>query len=275
VNFNLGVALTCLVFATSAGAQVTDVVTPATITADEKSSSGVHGIVAIGGAFAPKYDGASSYEPGPFAMFNIEYRGIELKMVGPSLAVNFGGDSNFEFGPSVGYSDGRKRKDMDGQFKLLDKIDGAVEVGGYAGYHLGGNDSGQGDIFVSIQAAKTMKSGRGFTVEPSVRYAAVRSDKLFVNFSLDAKVNDAKSMRTSFGITPIEAQRTGLTAYKPKGGIAQVSAGISAGYQFTKHWGVIARAQGGTLLGDAADSPITKDGSKQFGLAALGVSYSF
>jgi outer membrane protein len=55
----------------------------------------------------------------------------------------------------------------------------------------------------------------------------------------------------------------------------QASTGTTASYQLSKHWGLIGLVRGGTYLGDAADSPIVKDGSKTFGLAALGVSYSF
>jgi len=269
-----GAAAIWLAVSSSAHAQTANV---ATIAADAPiaTSDRIHGIVALGGAFTPKYDGASSYQAGPFAMFGLQYRGVELKLLGTSLLVNLGGDTKFEFGPSLGYSDGRRRKDMDGQFRLLDRITGAAELGGYAGYHLGGNDKGPGDIFISIQASKTMKSGRGFAVQPSIRYTAIRSKKLLVNLSIGATINDAKAMQTRFGITPTEAQRSGLVTYKPKGGIAEASTGITTSYQLSRHWGLIGLVRGSTYLSDAADSPIVKDGSKTFGIAALGVSYSF
>jgi outer membrane scaffolding protein for murein synthesis (MipA/OmpV family) len=260
----------------SASAQLLNTTTPATVpTVDDKSEKTFGGMVAIGAAVTPSYDGSSKYDPGPFAIANIKYRGIELKAVGTSLAINVAGDSPFEFGPIVSYSGGRDAKDMKGSFKLLDKIDSSLELGGYAAYKFGGDDNGEGRIQLSLKGTKAIKSGYGFSIEPSISYAALRREKVFASFDLGAKYTDSKAMRTTFGITPIEAERSGLAAFRPKGGISEVAAGVTAGYQFSKRWGLICRAQGGTYVGDASDSPIVKDGSKKFGLFAMGVSYSF
>jgi outer membrane scaffolding protein for murein synthesis (MipA/OmpV family) len=108
-----------------------------------------------------------------------------------------------------------------------------------------------------------------------ISYAAVRTRKVFTTFNLSAKLNDGKYARTFFGVTPQEAQASGLREYRPGGGLSQVSAGLTAGYQLSRHWGILGRVEGGTYTGDAADSPIVKDGSKGFGSALLGVSFAF
>jgi len=279
MKFHFYIACTAAAFLTHAApasAQLLNTTEPAAAPdADDAPEKTFSGMIAIGGALAPSYDGASTYDPVPFAMANIRYRGIEFKAAGPSLAINVAGDSSFEFGPVIGYSGGRDAKDMKGPFKLLDEIDGTLELGGYAAYHFGGNENGEGQIQVSLKGTKAMKSGYGFSVEPRISYTALRREKLFASFDLGMKIADAKSLRTTFGITPAEAARSGLAAFKPKGGISQVGAGVTAGYQFSRHWGLIGRAQGGTYLGDASDSPIVKDGSKTFGLFAMGVSYAF
>ena len=65
-----GAAAIWLAVSSSAHAQTANV---ATIAADAPiaTSDRIHGIVALGGAFTPKYDGASSYQAGPFAMFGL------------------------------------------------------------------------------------------------------------------------------------------------------------------------------------------------------------
>ena len=127
MKFHFYIACTAAAFLTSAApasAQLLNTTEPAAAPdagdAPEKTFSGM---IAIGGALAPSYDGASTYDPVPFAMANIRYRGIEFKAAGPSLAINVAGDSSFEFGPVIGYSGGRDAKDT---FNLVQKFQGVA-----------------------------------------------------------------------------------------------------------------------------------------------------
>lgn len=272
-------ATVALTFAMPAGAQTLDTNSTASVPLSiGDNSAHAHdfgGVVALGGAFAPKYDGASKYKASPFALVDVKYRGVELDLVGTTLRVNFGGNSHFEYGPVVALSDSRSHSDSVGRVKLLDTVSSSANVGAYAAYRFGGNADGQGRIIVAIQATQDVKSSRGLTVQPTINYVAIRNDRLLLNFDLAAKVNNSKYLRTNFGVTPDEAARSGLAAYRPGGGISQVSGGVTGSYQLTRRWGLMARAQGGTYVGDAGKSPIVKDGSKSFALMALGVSYSF
>ena len=88
-------------------------------------------------------------------------------------------------------------------------------------------------------------------------------------------IRNASFVRSNFGITPLEATRSGFAAYHPSGGLTEVAAGATAGFQLSRHRGLLVRAQAGTYLGDASKSPIVKDGSKSFHLFALGLGYKF
>jgi outer membrane protein len=59
-------------------------------------------------------------------------------------------------------------------------------------------------------------------------------------------------------VTPDVAARTGLDAFAPGGGIQSV--GVTAGtlYQIDAKWGVAAFARYDRLVGDAAESPVTR-----------------
>jgi len=82
-------------------------------------------------------------------------------------------------------------------------------------------------------------------------------------------------MRAFFGVTAVEAARSGLAAYRPDGGVRDAGAGLTAGYQFNKRWGLTARAGVNHYLGDAKDSPVVKEGSKLQAVGGLGLSFRF
>lgn len=273
--------LAILTLATPAWAQTTlDTTAPSAASApreeaEEDDDGGVSGLVALGGGFLPKYEGASEYAPTPFAIVAARWKGIEFNLTGPELKIDVGGGGRFLFGPVIGLSNSRSIDDVDGPLKRLNEIDGSASVGAFAGVRIGGNENGQGRIVASLQATKDTKKEKGMSYDVGVSYAALRQQKIFATFDISAKFNDGKYTRTFFGVTDAEAQASGLQAYRPGGGLTKVAAGLTAGYQLSRKWGLVARVSGGTFTGDASDSPIVKDGSKSYGQGLLGISYAF
>jgi outer membrane scaffolding protein for murein synthesis (MipA/OmpV family) len=255
-----------------------DTTAPSRVTQSVEEShhdDGVSGLIALGGGFVPRYEGASRYQATPFGLAAIRWRGIEFNLAGPELKVDLGGGGNVLWGPMIGLSNNRSRSDVDGALKQLDRIKTSLSYGGFVGYRFGGDQRGQGRIVVSLEATKDTKKEKGLSFGVGVSYAAIRSEKMFATFDVSAKLNDTKYTRTFFGVTEAESGRSGLAAYRPGGGLTKISTGVTAGYQLSRHWGLLARVQGGTYTGDAADSPIVKDGSKSFGQGLLGISYAF
>jgi MipA family protein len=267
--------------ATPAWAQTTlDTTAPSTVARprEERKDDGagkISGLIAIGGGFLPRYEGASRYRASPFALAAVRWRGVEFNLVGTELRIDLGGGGHFLFGPSLELSNGRKDNDTQGRLDLLDPIDDSLAYGGFIGYRFGGDARGQGRVVVSLQATRDTKTRKGMSFSTGLSYAAIRNKRIFTTFDLGARFNDGKFTRTFFGVTPQESEATGLRAYRPGGGLTRVSAGVTAGYQLSRHWGLLARAQGGTYTGDAADSPIVDDGSKGFAQVLFGVSYAF
>ncbi|AUW57712.1 MipA/OmpV family protein [Sphingobium sp. SCG-1] len=244
-------------------------------TEDDDEDSGVSGLIALGGGIMPKYDGASKYEASPFGLAALRWKGIEFNLVGTELKVDLGGGGRFLYGPVLGMSNSRSVSDAEGPVKLLNPIKDSADFGAFAGFRFGGDKRGQGRFVVSVQATKDTKKEKGMSADVGISYAAIRNKKVFATFDLGAEFNDSKYTRTFFGVTEPEALASGLDRYRPSGGLTKVSAGLTAGYQLSRHWGLLTRIQGGTFTGDAADSPIVKDGSKGYGQALFGISYAF
>jgi outer membrane scaffolding protein for murein synthesis (MipA/OmpV family) len=238
---------------------------------------GAHGFFAIGPGLVPAFDGAKKYQVVPLVIANVDWKGLGLEVRGLGARLDVLGSSRIQFGPMVNFRGSRdSAKDGSGRVKLLDDVDSALEVGGFVGYRFGGNQYGQGEIAFDLSLAKDVTDGHdGLVGTAQASYAAYRSQKFFLNVDAQTTFVDKNYMRSIFGVTPAEAARSGLAAYRPDGGIRDAGAGITAGYQFDQRWGVIARAGATHYLGDAKDSPIVDEGSRIQAVGGVALSFRF
>jgi outer membrane scaffolding protein for murein synthesis (MipA/OmpV family) len=245
--------------------------------ADGPPKGGAHGFFAIGPGAVPAFDGAKKYQLIPLMIANVGFKGVELQVRGLGARLDILGNSRVQIGPVVNFRGNRdSSKDGSGRVKLLNDVDSSVEVGGFVGYRFGGNQYGQGELAFDVSLVKDVNDGHdGLIGTAQVSYAAYRTQKFFLNADAQTSFADKKYMRAFFGVTPAEAARSGLAAYRPDGGIRDAGAGITAGYQFNEKWGLIARAGANYYLGDAKDSPIVDEGSKLQAVGGLALSYRF
>ncbi|MFZ3485496.1 MipA/OmpV family protein [Sphingomonas sp. 3-13AW] len=250
-------------------ASITDVATD--------QHDGLHGFFALGPGAVPAFDGAKKYQLIPLMIANVAWKGVALEVRGLGARLDLLGDSRVQVGPIFNFrGDRNSAKDGSGRAKLLADTDSSFEVGGYVGYRFGGNAYGEGEVAFDISLAKDVGGGHdGLIGAAQVSYAAYRSQKVFVNLDAQTSFGDKKYMRTFFGVTPEEASRSGLAAYRPDGGIRDIGAGVTAGYQLTPRWGLIARAGANRYLGDAKSSPVVDEGSKLQAAGGLALSFRF
>lgn len=244
---------------------------------DDAPQSGVHGFFAIGPGAVPAFDGAKKYQLIPLMIANVGWKGMNLEVRGLGARLDLLGDSRVQVGPAFTFRGNRNSdKDGSGRVKRLNDVDSSIEVGGYVGYRFGGNQYGQGEVAFDLTVTKDVGNGHdGLLGTAQMSYAAYRSQKFFLNVDAQSTFADKKYMRAFFGVTPEEALRSGLAAYRPDGGMRDVGAGLTAGYQFNQRWGLIARAGANHYLGDAKDSPVVKEGSKVQAVGGLTLSYRF
>jgi MipA family protein len=245
--------------------------------ADGNPRGGAHGFFSIGPGAVPRFEGAKKYQLIPLMIGNVGWKGMELQLRGLSARVDLLGDSPVQVGPLFSFRGNRNSSsDGSGRVKLLDNVGSSMEVGGFVGYRFGGNQYGQGEVAFDLSLAKDVNDGHdGLIGSAQLSYAAYRSQKFFLNLDTQTSFGNKKYMRSYFGVTPVEAARSGLAAYRPKGGIKDAGVGVTAGYQFNEKWGLIARAGANYYLGDAKDSPIVDEGSKLQAVGGLGLSYRF
>ncbi len=84
-------------------------------------------------------------------------------------------------------------------------------------------------------------------------------------------LGSARYMQSYFGVDPAHAVASGLPAFKPGAGIKSVGVGVGVMTLLSPRWVGFANVSAGTLLGQAADSPVTHRPAA-FGLT-LGLAY--
>jgi MipA family protein len=233
-----------------------------------------HGQIAAGIGVAPEYDGSDDLRVIPFVFGDVRWHGVTFEFRGLRARADLASDSRFSIGPVVG---GRlNRNNADGPVGLLPEIDTAIEAGGFVGYRLGGDELGQGSLQLELNALHDVsRTHNGFLATASASYTAVRHPDSFLSFDLQTTWANADYTRTYFGVVPADAVRSGLAAYRPGSGFRDVGGGLSAGYYFSRHFGVIARVGANYLVGDAGDSPVTDQGRRWQPLGGLTLSYRF
>ncbi len=208
--------------------------------------------IGAGAAYAPAYFGSDEYEVGPTGAFRFDY-------------VRFPNGFTFGSGNTVGFVEGfglrgsanyiGKRNSSDySEIDGLDDVDATLELGlglGYeqanyrafanARYGFFGHNAFVGDAGVDLISRPV----QGLTLTAGPR----------INFGTD------KFADTYFGISDAESAASGLAAYSADGGIISAGVEVTALYQFNPRWGLRADFTWDRLTNDAADSPITKQGS--------------
>jgi outer membrane scaffolding protein for murein synthesis (MipA/OmpV family) len=104
----------------------------------------------------------------------------------------------------------------------------------------------------------------------NLNYVRMLTDKTSLFAGVGVSLGDGQYMRTHFGVSPDGSASSGLQVYSAGAGLKDVHLSIGTMTALSSRW--VAYATGGvsTLLGDAADSPMTRKptaASVSFGLA--------
>jgi MipA family protein len=122
-------------------------------------------------------------------------------------------------------------------------------------------------------SAQTDLLGRkgGSTLSFGVSRAVPIDDRQRMSFSAGTTLGDATYMNSYFGIDGQTALMSGRPAFVPGAGIRDIGIGASHNFHIRQRWFLMSTAGVSRLLGNAADSPVTRS-KNQFG-ASISVAY--
>jgi outer membrane protein len=235
--------------------------------ADEGSSKRTRLI--LGPQLSPSWPGADKFSVGPYIDVSRAREGENFEFEAPDES--FGSplvhSGDFAFGPALGFIGKRKASDVGAD---LPSVGFSFEAGGFAQVNL------TPALRLRVEGRKGLSGHKGWVGEVSADYVARSGDDWLFSVGPRVTLGDAKYTRAYFGVTPAAAATSGLPAFDPGGGVQSV--GVTAGYlrQLSRRWGVGVYGRYDRLVGDAADSPVTRQlGSRSQPSVGVALSYTF
>ncbi|MGO4705250.1 MipA/OmpV family protein [Microvirga sp. 2MCAF38] len=223
------------------------------------------------GEVGPSYPGSNKFSG--FGYPSIDYRrvGEPPRWIAPDDGIDFTilNVSGFRAGPVVRFESGRYLS-SDRRLFGLRKVNWSIEPG----------------LFVEYWPANWLRA------RAEVRYGVNGFDGFVGDLALDLigregpytfsvgprmSFGDSNFTEAYFSVTPFEASLNGLvTPFKANGGVTSAGVLASASYKWSEQWTTTVYAGYRRLVGDSADSPITRRiGSPDQFLVGASLSYSF
>jgi MipA family protein len=182
----------------------------------------------------------------------------------PEIGVLITKDRAFRFGVSLEAAFGRDQ-DENRWLRGTGDIDSTVRARAFA-------STGFGPITISgFLAQDLLDEGHGLTFGGDVEWRERVGPQVSVFAGPGFSFANGEYTRTFFGVTPAQASRSGgqLRAYDASSGLRDLRFSLGAVYSPTRNTVVLPRLTVVQLMGDAADSPITRSETQVIGTLTL------
>ncbi|QPZ92926.1 MipA/OmpV family protein [Thioclava electrotropha] len=221
--------------------------------ASAQAESGVTFTIGAGARYAPSYFGADHYDTSPTAKVKLNSFSLQGMRFGSN-------DPNYEkLGPNVHGSfrlvGGRNSSDYS-EIAGLDDVTTSLELGLGLGYQ-----APQWGAFADMRYG--VVGHNAVVAEIGADWKPIKTDNFKLSIGPRVFYGSGLYNRTYFGISPSESTASGLAAYSPDGGLVSTGLELSATYQLGNDWAVEGKLNYDRLQGDAADSPIVQQGSRE------------
>ncbi len=204
-----------------------------------------------GAGFAPTYEGSKRYEFVPVPALSLSWNDT-LVIDNTTARVTVIRTPWLTAGPLAAWRPGRQQDD-DHRLKGLGDVDDAFDLGGFARIGFGGWSA-------SVAARQDVIDSGGALVDFNTGYGLPLSDAFTLSIGADATWASDDYMAANFGVTRQQARRSKYSAFDAEAGLKNAGLSLGATYALSERWSLNAVTGYERLLGDAARSPIVKDG---------------
>jgi len=224
----------------------------------------------LGTSLRPRYDGAQQYHWLVGPSIDIRYRDLFFASTGEGIGVNLLRATHWRGGAAITYNLGRRAADDAGHLNGMGNINVAPEAKLFLEYAV----SKEFPLVVRADVRRSMGGTDGWIGDLGVYLPLPGSSERFYWFAGPTiTFADARYMNAWFGVSQLQAARSGYPQYDPGPGLVSYGAAITAVWYFRKHWLVTADTAIGQLASSAAHSPITQRATN-FALD-LSINYEF
>ena len=252
-----------------------DLSTPAVSTPPPDAAAGLQLQLGAGVGVAPDYEGSDHYKAVPLW----DLRASDLwgpttyvQVLGPILRSNLLPSENWRLGLAGRYIPKRGNVD-DRQVDELQNVDPSVMLGGMVGYDFIVRPNQRAGF--EAEVVQDVANGNGYL--GTLRFTSAYSPASAWHYGFVAETSYASSdyMDAYFTVDRGDANRSGLRQYDADAGIKDFALTFSAAYDITQGLSLSGLASYKRLVGDASDSPVTKQGSANQWFGGLLLSYRF
>lgn len=218
-----------------------------------------------GAAVAPAYPGSDTYKVNPDLAFT--FGALKWGNLNVGSGIGAVPESGFALRGAFRILGDREQADYPELAGLTD-IDTAVELGLGVIYRQP-NWQAFGEVRKGVtgHSGVTVTLGGDVIFRPDARWTITAGPR--VTFG------DTEFASTYFGVTPAEAAASSFGAFDADGGALGVGLEVQATYQFSDAWALEGAVAYEKLLSDAADSPVTANGSEDQWKLRIGLSRAF
>lgn len=223
-------------------------------------------ITGLGTGFAPAYEGSDKTKISVLPIINAEYKDGLFFIGKKGIGIT---PLKFEDGSvdlALGYDIGRKEKDDRKNLKGMGKIDSSATATVSADYNVG-------PVILGASVTSGMGGDYGTEADLSIGTNHPITEKLSISSDAHTTWSSDDHMKNYFGVSNTQATASGKKAFKAESGIKSYGVGVGANYQVSEKWTIMSGVKYDNLIGDAADSPVSKKDGQLSGF--VGAGYRF
>lgn len=224
----------------------------------------VAGLVVLSG---PAYAGSDERRERALPLLDFQWANGWFAGVSNGVGINFSSNPQLGYGVRVTADFGRKERRSTALLGMGD-IDPKAEGGAFFNVEL--SEDWQATTSLRYGAGN---GGRGLVADAGVVYGTALAPQWRVGASAGLSAVNADYMQTYFGVDSNQAVRSGYTVYMPRSGLRDARVGASLTYVLDQRSALTVAADFNRLLGDAADSPLTR--RRDVASAVLVYTYGF
>jgi outer membrane scaffolding protein for murein synthesis (MipA/OmpV family) len=241
------------------------------------ASTGMPNFVSLGLAYVPDHEGSNEYKFYPLFAMRYNFGSYYVEWIGLEGRANMLAMPHFEFGPAMSVDLARNNKVDDSVIGKMTEIETMFRIGAFAKVRATGivNQTDEIAFTVKVLTDVSNKQG-GYLVSLGPSYSISLLPRLWMSVGAGVTYANKEYMSTYFGVNAVDAEHSGLGAYRAGDGFKDINFTMQANFLIDEKWGVFGVASCKNLLGDAAASPIVMSrGRKNSCMASAGLTYAF
>jgi MipA family protein len=259
---SLGLATTLALAAGTAQSQAFDAVR--LYGAAPGKNGGVVGAAVLSGA---AYPGSDQRRTQFLPLLDYQWANGWFAGVSNGVGINLSGDPQLQYGVRLTADLGRKEK-RDTALRGMGDVDARLEGGGFFNYV-----SPSGLFATSSLRAGSGDDGKGIVLDLGAGYGRMLAPRWRVAGGAALSVANAEHLQSYFGVNAGQSVLSGYPVYTPGSGVRDARANLALTYSFDPRTSLTMALSVKRMLGDAADSPLTRKRDAASGVVAL--TYGF